>query len=87
MDDPPAYRLRRLRFRSAHRGSRELDIMFGRFADTWLTRLSEAQLDRYEDLLNVEDPRIYGWLIGSETPPPEYDHDVFALLRQASMAP
>ncbi len=74
------HRLRRLRFRSAHRGCKELDIVFGRFAATWLGRLSDEQLGRYEALLDVEDPLVLAWLIGGDSPPPDHDNDVLALL-------
>ena len=43
-------RRKRLRVRSWHRGTREMDILLGRFADQALSRLSDAQLDRYEAL-------------------------------------
>ena len=37
-------RRRKLRFRSWHRGMREMDLIMGRFADTLLDRLSEDEL-------------------------------------------
>ena len=40
----------------------------------------EAQLDRYEALLDRPDPDIFDWLTGRCAPPPECDHDVTRLL-------
>ncbi len=74
-------RRKRLRFRAWHRGIREADLMFGGFADRYLAALDEAQLDRFERLLENSDPELYAWLTGREPVPPEYDHDVMALLR------
>ena len=38
-------RRRRLLFRSWHRGIREMDIVYGRFADAQISMLSDAELD------------------------------------------
>ena len=74
-------RRKRLRFRAWHRGMRESDLLLGNFADAHLAGLSTEQLDRFEALLEVADADIYNWYAGREPVPPEYDHDVMALLR------
>ncbi len=68
-----AVRRRRLRFRSWHRGTREMDLVLGRFADRHLAALDAATLDAYEALLSVPDPELYGWLTGRATVPAAYD--------------
>ena len=68
-------------FRAQRRGFRELDLLFGAFADRYLHRLDEAQLDKLEALLSVPDWQLYGWIMGKEAVPQPYDNDVFALLR------
>ncbi len=50
-DDPREIQRRRLRFRSWHRGTREADLMLGRFADAHLAAFTTDQLDRYAALL------------------------------------
>jgi antitoxin CptB len=70
----------KLRFRAQRRGFKEVDLVFGAFADAHLARLDPAQLDRFEALLGVPDWRIYDWLTGAEAPPVEFDNDVFRLL-------
>ncbi|HXV25483.1 MAG TPA: succinate dehydrogenase assembly factor 2 [Alphaproteobacteria bacterium] len=79
--DDSEVRRRRLRFRAWHRGIREADLLFGGFADRHLSALDEAQLDRFERLLENNDAELYAWLTGREPVPSEYDHDVMALLR------
>ena len=76
----PDPRRKRLLFRSWHRGTREADLILGSFADEHLAGFDEAQLDRYEALLDQPDPDIFDWLTGREPPPPECDHDVTRLL-------
>jgi len=73
-------RRRRLSFRSWHRGTREADLILGRFADEHLARFDEAQLDRYEALLDCPDPDIFAWVSGRTALPPDHDHDVTRLL-------
>jgi len=73
-------RRKRLSFRSWHRGTRESDLILGRFADAYLTAFDEVQLDRYEALLDYPDADIFDWISGRAAPPPEHDHDVTRLL-------
>ncbi len=75
-------RRKRLRFRSWHRGTREMDLLLGRFADAHLAAMDSAQLDRYEALLLESDPDLYAWITGKVAPPATLDHDVMTLLRQ-----
>ena len=79
-------RHKRLLFRSWHRGTREADLILGRFADDYLAGFDEAQLDRYEALLDCADPDIFDWVSGRTTPPFEHDHDVTRLLLSFSNA-
>jgi len=67
-------------FRSWHRGTRESDLILGRFAETHLARFDEAQLDRYEALLDCPDADLFDWIAGRAAPPLTYDHDVTRLL-------
>jgi len=75
-------RRKRLRFRSWHRGTREMDLILGRFADAHIAAMSGEQLDRYAALLENSDPDIYEWLVGRAVPPPAVDTDVLELLRR-----
>lgn len=71
---------KQLIFRSWHRGTREIDLMLGGFADTHLPQFSEAQLTAYERFLRNSDPDIFNWLTGQEPVPPSEDSDVVTLL-------
>src|SRR5271166_3977251 len=73
-------RRKRLSFRSWHRGTRESDLILGRFADAHLAGVDEAQLDCYEALLDCSDADIFDWVCGRAPPPPEHDHGVTRLL-------
>lgn len=62
-------RLRRLRLRSWRRGTKEMDLIFGGFADHQLGALSSHELDAHEALMEENDVEIYAWLIGQTAAP------------------
>ncbi len=66
-------RRRRLLFHSWHRGTREMDLIMGRFADEVIGALSEAELDEFERLADVPDQELYAWVSGGAKVPPNYD--------------
>lgn len=78
---------KRLRYRSWHRGTREMDLLVGSFADRRLEGLDAEQLTRYEELLLESDPDLYAWMIGHADPPAELDHDVMQMMRQFEYKP
>ena len=80
-------RRKRLAFRAWHRGMKELDLLIGGFADRHLAELNPAQLDLFEALLDVPEPLMYGWLMGQDRPPAEFDHDVMHLLLDFKYSP
>jgi antitoxin CptB len=74
-------RRRRILFRSWHRGTKEVDLLLGSFADDCLADFDGAQLDRFEALLDCDDVDLLDWITSRCAPPREYDHDVMRLLR------
>jgi antitoxin CptB len=77
----PDIRRRRLLFRCWHRGTQEIDLIFGSFAETSLTGLDSSQLDRFEALIDCTDIDLFDWVTGRRPPPPEHDHEVMRRLR------
>lgn len=66
-------RKRRLSFRAWHRGTREMDLMLGRFTDAHISGFSEAEMTSLEMLMELPDPDIYNWIIGAAVPPDGMD--------------
>jgi antitoxin CptB len=75
-------RRKRLLFRSWHRGTKETDLLVGSFAERHLAAFSEAELDRYEALLENDDGDLLDWIVGRAPPPPQFDDDVLRRLRE-----
>ena len=80
-------RRKRLKYRSQHRGTKELDFLLGRFAAERLDALDAAQVARFEALLEAPSPLVYAWVTGQDAPPPELDSDVLRLLRDFVLGP
>jgi antitoxin CptB len=74
-------RRKRLLFRAQRRGFKEVDLIFGAYAEAALRGLNEAELDQFEALLVAPDQEVYAWLRGAEPVPADYDNPVFAGLK------
>ncbi len=66
-------RRRRCLFRASHRGTREMDLVMGSFAEAHLTAMSDDDLHDFEQLIDVPDRDLFSWICGSETIPVHYD--------------
>ncbi len=64
-------RIKRLRFRSWHRGTKEADMMVGGFFDRFSSLWDETELVWYEMLMDEQDVDIMAWASGS-TPSPAH---------------
>ncbi len=83
-DHPPAaadesVRRRRIVFHAWHRGTREMDLIMGRFADVHAASLPLDELGEFEALMDAPDSDIFTWITGSRPTPANYDT---ALLRR-----
>lgn len=73
-------RRKRLAFRAWHRGTKETDLILGRFADRHLGDFDADQLDQFEALLERPDPELFDWVAGLAEPPPEMRGGMVKLL-------
>jgi antitoxin CptB len=58
----------RLRWR-CRRGMKELDILLARYMDERFGAASPQEQAAFERLLEIQDPVIYAYCLGSERPP------------------
>lgn len=72
MTETAEHRLKRLSMRSHRRGTKEMDIILGRYADDRLDGLAPAHLDLYEALLEENDQDLYQWVTGQVAAPGRY---------------
>lgn len=74
-------RLGRIAYRAWRRGFREADMVLGPYADQVAPTLSDEDLVIFEDLLDVEDQYLYGWIIERDPTPPEHQGPVMDSIR------
>jgi antitoxin CptB len=74
-------RRRKLLFRCWHRGMREMDLIMGRFADSALEELSDAELADLERLIELPDRDLLAWVTGEADVPADVDTIVFRRMR------
>ena len=80
-------RRKRLLYRASYTGTKETDILLGRFARAHMATLTDAQLDRFEALIERGDRDLYLWISGRAPVPPDCDSDVMTMLQNFRLAP
>ena len=75
-------RRKRLLFRCWHRGTREMDLILGRFADAEIVGLSDSELDALERLIELPDPDLYAALTGDRPIAAEHASPLFDRLKR-----
>ncbi len=75
-------RLRRLRFRAWHRGTKEADLLIGGFFDQYSEAWTDEEIGWYETLLEEQDVDIMAWAIGAARPPAQWEGEMMNRLRQ-----
>ncbi|GHE02667.1 hypothetical protein U879_18405 [Defluviimonas sp. 20V17] len=69
MTETAEARLKRLKMRSWRRGTKEMDMILGPYADAHLGGMTAVQLDLYETLLEENDQDLYPWISGQAAQP------------------
>lgn len=79
-------RRKRLLFRCWHRGTREMDLILGRFADAEIGNLSDAELNELENLLEVNDPDLYAAVTSDKVLPADVTGTLFLRIKAYPIA-
>jgi antitoxin CptB len=69
MGETAEARLKRMAMRSWRRGTKEMDLVLGPFADASLAGMTGAELDLYDALLAENDQDLMAWILGQSAPP------------------
>ena len=83
----PETRLKRLRFRAWHRGTKEADLLIGGFADRYAAGWGEAEIAWFEALLEEDDVDIMAWAIGTCAPPGRFEGPLMVAMRKLDYIP
>ena len=69
MSEPADARLKRMTMRSWRRGTKEMDLVLGPYAEAHLAAMDEGRLVLYDQLLDENDQDLLPWVLG-QTPAP-----------------
>jgi antitoxin CptB len=80
-------RRKRILFRCWHRGTREMDLILGRFADAEIASLGDDELSQLEHLIEVPDHDLYAAVNGHAALAPEYATGLFDRIKSFRQEP
>ncbi|MEO0990389.1 MAG: succinate dehydrogenase assembly factor 2 [Pseudomonadota bacterium] len=72
MTESPEARQKRMRMRSWRRGTKEMDLILGPYADVNLGQMGDAELEEYDALLSENDQDLYEWVTARAAPPDRF---------------
>jgi antitoxin CptB len=58
--------IKKLQYRSNHRGTKEMDLLIGGFATENLKKMTLEELKEFEILLNFTDKELSSWLVDNK---------------------
>lgn len=77
--------LKRMSMRSWRRGTKEMDLILGPYADAHLSQMAAEKLAIYDRLLEENDQDLLPWILG-QMPAPDYLFDLIAEISTFSRA-
>lgn len=72
MTETAADRLKRMRMRAWRRGTKEMDLILGAYADAHLAGMGAAELATFDSLLSENDQDLLAWVIGQISAPAQH---------------
>jgi antitoxin CptB len=81
------HRLKRLRFRAWHRGTKEADLMVGGFFDAHSAGWSDEDVDWFETFLEEQDVDIMAWAMGTADVPERWAGSMMDRLKTLTYVP
>ena len=83
MNDLQTY-VKKLIYKSNHRGSKEMDILLGKFASKYIDLFNEEELKLFEMILELDDRDIYQYALGKSEIPEKLQNRVMTLLKDST---
>ena len=79
--DRKTFYLKKLKMRSMRRGTKGMDLILGSFSKN-LRYLSKEDLIVYEELLTIDDNKLYRWFSSQEDVDPKFKNIVVEIKRK-----
>ncbi len=65
-------RIKRMTMRSWRRGTKEMDLILGPYADAYIAQMDEDALNLYDALLEENDQDLIAMILGQQASPPQF---------------
>jgi antitoxin CptB len=76
------HRIKRLRFRAWHRGTREADYLIGGYFDRYAEGWNDEEIGWFEALMDEQDVDIIAWAFGTAEAPAQWQGEMMDRLRR-----
>ena len=73
--------LKPLYVRAKRRGLKELDIVLGFVADTYLLNMKDEQIVQFKEFLSQEDSDLFKWIMSTDPIPKHLDNEIWAMVK------
>jgi len=80
-------RIKRLRFRAWHRGTKEADLMIGGFFDRLHHGWDDQSLDWFERFMEEQDVDIMAWAMGVQPVPARWQGAMMERMKRLDFIP
>ncbi len=91
MSDPSSapldVRRKKLAYRAAHRGTKELDLVLGGYVARQIADMDECELDELERIIEIPDVDLEAWLSGKAPIPESQKSDLLTKILTVSYTP
>ncbi|MCD2323852.1 succinate dehydrogenase assembly factor 2 [Sphingomonas sp. IC-56] len=81
------HRLKRLRFRAWHRGTKEADLLIGGFFDANGESWNDEEITLFEAMMEEQDVDIMAWAMGTAEVPARYQGTIITALKTLTYIP
>ncbi|PTW44295.1 MULTISPECIES: succinate dehydrogenase assembly factor 2 [Rhodovulum] len=72
MTESTESRRKRMHIRAWRRGTKEMDLILGRYADAHLATMDSPALEAFDALLAQDDHALYQWVTGQVAAPDQF---------------
>ena len=77
---------KKMLYRCWHRGTQEMDLILGHFANQHLEKYNQSELNRFEKLMDEQDTDLLAWILGQQPIPSDVDAELINQLREFQLS-
>ncbi len=67
---------KKILFQAKHRGTKEMDVILGQYAEKEVKNMGEHELKLFEKIMHMSDIDLYNWITGKEDLPQNINNEI-----------